>query len=257
VHPMRHTLAVAVLVATAAGCGGASGAKKPEPRSPEIQAATKVQTAQAYVRAGRFPEALRLIDEAMALQPSNAGITNYKGQILFFLGRDAEAETLFRRTLELDPYLADAHNNLGALYDRMGRREEAEQEFRKALAERAYPTPEKAHLNLGLLYAAQGRDAEALVELRRAVEINPRYYQGHFELASLLDRQGKLDEAAREYEVAAPDYRTRGDYHYRLGFAYFRLRNYARAQEHLRRAIDVAPGSESAAKADELLKVMP
>ena len=91
---------------------------------------------------------------------------------------------------------------------------------------------------------------------RRAVEIDPKYYAAHFQLASLLDRTNRLDEAASEYEVAAPGFRSSGDYHYRLGFVYFRLGRKDRARDSLRRAIDVAPGSRSAAKAGDLLKAL-
>jgi Tfp pilus assembly protein PilF len=256
---MRRRLTIAAVLAgslaiPAAGCGASE--RKPPKQEPQVEAATKARTAQAYAAAGRYQEALELLRQAQALQPQNAGIANYEGQLLFLTGRHAEAEAAYRRALSLDPYLADAHNNLGALFDRMGRKDEAEAEYRKALSQPGYPTPEKVHLNLGLLYASQGRNDQALAELRRAVEIAPKYYQAQFELASLLDAMGRLDEAARLYEVAAPDYRNRGDYQYRLGFVYFRLGDRVKAAEHLRRAIDVAPGSESAARADDLLKVM-
>jgi Tfp pilus assembly protein PilF len=242
-------VAAALLVA----CGG--GHRDPK-KDPQVEAANKVRTAQSYVSAGRHAEAVDLLRQAQALQPKNAGIANFEGQVLFLAGRFPEAETALRRALQLDPYLADAHNNLGALYDRTGRKDDAEAEFRAALAQPGYPTPEKVHLNLGLLYRSQNRSDEALRELRQAVEIAPKYYQAQFELASLLDSTGKLDEAARLYEVAAPEYRGRGDYQFRVGLVYFRLGDRVKAAEHLRRAVDLAPGSESAAKADELLKMM-
>jgi tetratricopeptide (TPR) repeat protein len=112
------------------------------------------------------------------------------------------------------------------------------------------------YLNLGLLYAGQGRDEEAIDALRRALELNPKYYKAHYELASLLDRNGNLREAAREYEVASPDYLQAAEYHYRLGWVYFRLDNKDKARESLQRAITLGPGSFSAAKADELLQMM-
>ena len=168
----------------------------------------------------------------------------------------AEAEAAFRKALELDPFLGDAHNNLGALYDRMGRQDEAEREFRLAADDPAYPTPEKALLNLGLLYASQGRDEEAIRVLRKAVEIDRKYYRAHYELASLLDKGGSIEEAVREYVVAAPDYQASGEYHYRVGFAYFRLGERAKARESLLRAIEVSPGSEAAARSDEVLKLL-
>jgi type IV pilus assembly protein PilF len=176
--------------------------------------------------------------------------------MLFQVGRNADAADAFRRALELDPYLTDAHNFLGVVYTEMGRPEEAEEQFRVALDDPAYPTPENIYLNLALAYAAQGRDDEAIGQLRTAVEINPRFYKAHFELASLLDRVGKIDEAAREYEVARPDYRNVGEFYYRLGFVYFRLGDQSKARENLERAMEVAPGSNSAAQANDLLEMM-
>ena len=47
-----------------------------------------------------------------------------------------------------------------------------------------------------------------------------------------------------------------GEYWYRRGFAYYRLGETDRSRESLLRVRAVAPGSESAARADELLSVM-
>ena len=234
------------------GCGGG---KKPERRDPATEAMTHYRMAQSLLSSGRIQESIVEVERATALAPSNAEIDNFHGQVLLLAGRYPQAEVAFGRALRNDPYLTDVHNNLGVLYHRMGKKAEAEEQYRSALADPSYPTPEKVRLNLGLLYTSEGRDDEAIRELRSAVEIDPKYYRAHYELAGRLDAVGKLEEAVREYEVAAPDYKMSGEYHYRLGFAYMRLGNAPKAQEHLRKVLDVAPGSENAARADELLKV--
>jgi type IV pilus biogenesis/stability protein PilW len=246
----------AALVLGAAILSACGGTQKEPKKDPVTDAASKIRVAEAYLRVGRYQDALDTVNQAIALQPQNGGLRNFLGQSYFLAGRFDQAEAAFRKALELDPYLSDAHNNLGALYDRTGRKEQAEKEFQKALADPGYATPEKAHLNLGRLYASQGRQDDALRSMRRAVEINPRFSQGHFELASHLDQIGKLEEAVREYEVAAPDYRGTGDFQYRLGFAYFRLGDREKAKEHLARVLEVSPGSDNAAKAGELLKMI-
>ncbi len=245
--------AVLVLAWVLVGCAARTAAPK---KDPEVETANKIRMAQAYLQAGRTREALDVLDQAVRAEPNNAGLRNFYGQVCFMTGRNEAAESALRTALVLDPDLADAHNNLGALYDRMGRKDEADREYHAALASPAYPTPEKVRLNLGLLYSSQGRDEEAIHEYRKAVELSPKYYQAHFELAALLDRTGRLDEAVREYEVAAPGYSSSGDYFYRLGFGYFRIGDRSRAREKLTRAIEISPGSEAAAKSDELLKVL-
>jgi Tfp pilus assembly protein PilF len=252
VLPATLALAAGALIVSAA-CGGN---KKPL-QSPTLEAGKQIRLADSYYRAGRVSEALDIIDKAVVQDPKNASLRNFAGQLSFFAGRHEEAEKNFREALKIDAYMTDARNNLGALYDATGRKAEAEQEFKKALADAAYPTLEKVHLNLGLLYESQGRSDEAMASFRRAVEINPKFWRGHYELASALDKAGKLDEALREYEVASPDYKSNGEYHYRLGLAYMKDQQAGKAREHLSRCQELAPGSENASRALDLLKMLP
>jgi len=244
-----------VLAAGWIGCGG--GKEKPAEPDPAMELSTKVRMAQAYMKGGRINQAIEALNEALEMEPDNANLRNFRGQALLYGGRYEQAELDFRLALEIDPYLTDVHNNLGTLFAQTGRETEAEAEYRKALDDPGYPTPEKVYLNLGMLYASQGRDDEAITQTRRACEINRDYYQAHYELAGLLEKKGNFEEAAREYEVAEPRYRASGEYHLRLGYVHFRLGNNAVARQHLTKVIDVSPGSESAAEADKLIKMLP
>jgi Tfp pilus assembly protein PilF len=232
-----------------------AGSKTP-PADITVEINSKVRLAQGYLRSGRTAQARVAMEEAIKLDPKNAGLYNFYGQILFVSGRYEDAEVALDRALELDPYLSDAHNNRGALYAETGRPAKAEQDYLAALKDRSYPTPQKVYFNLGTLYASQERYLEALENLRHAVEIDRDYYQAHFELAGVLDNQGSLEEAASEYEVALPGYRTSGEYHYRIGFVYFRLGNHSKATQELNRVLDLAPGTESAVRASEILKLI-
>jgi type IV pilus biogenesis/stability protein PilW len=248
-------LVLGVLIGVASGCGAAKAT--PKPKDPASITANNIRLAESYFRAGKINEALSVLDKAVSEQPNNAGLRNYYGQLSFLAGRNSEAEAAFTKALELDPHLTDARNNLGALYDATGRKNEAEQQFLKVLSDSAYGSPEKAHLNLGILYSSSGRQPEAIEHLRKAVEINPKFYRGHYELASVLDKAGHLEEAAREYEVAAPEYRENGEYQYRIGLAYMKLDQAEKAREHFSLCQELSPGSESASKAFDLMKMLP
>jgi type IV pilus assembly protein PilF len=252
-----QVIASIVTVCVTVGCAGSKKPEQTETLNPAaVEAARQVRFAEAYLQAGRINEAFDAMEKAVRAQPDRASVWNLRGQVCLIAGRYPEAEESLKKALALDPHLTDVHNNLGALYDRIGRKDEAERELKLALMDVTYPTPEKAWLNLGLLYASQGRNDEAIRALRKAVESRPKYYQAHYELASMLDKTGRLEEAVREFEVAGPAYQGNADYHYRLGFGYFRLGDKAKAQEHLRRVIELTPGSENSVKADELLKAM-
>lgn len=250
----RTCLAVLALacLALAAGCGGKKDIKLPQEQSPQV----KERMAHSMMKAGRVGDALRLIGEAVEADPENPQMHDSQGRILVQAGRFAQAEPSFRKVLELDPYHTDAHNFLGVIYNELGRKAEAEEHYGLALADPAYPSREKVCLNLGLLYSSQGRDGEAIDSFRRAVEIDPKYYRGHYELASILDRTGKTEEAVAEYEVARPGFADMPEYHYRLGLAYYSLGDHERARDALNRVISLAPGSNHAVQANELLKII-
>jgi Flp pilus assembly protein TadD len=255
-RPFRDPFIVCALILAGAS-SAACGAPKTKAKDPASETATNIRLAESYYRAGRVSEALGILQKAAEAAPDNAPLRNYYGQLCFLSGRNADAEKAFERALEIDPYLSDARNNLGALYDATGRKTEAEREYRKVLEDSTYPSPDKVYLNLGLLYGSQGRQEESIAALRKAVEINPKFWRAHYELASTLDSGGQLEEAAREYEVAAPDFKGSGEYHYRLGLVYMKLGQSAPAREHLQRCGDLSPGSENAAKAFDLLKMIP
>lgn len=249
-------LAVAATVAAVvvlAGCGGAAAGAKTAKPADTLDTQGRIRMAGSLYQNGRPAEALETLEEAIRKDPDNAAARSFYGQLLLLSNRLTEAEQALQEALEADPHFTDAHNNLGAVYDRMDRADDAEREYRRALEDRTYPTPEKVHLNLGLLYDRQGRQDEAERELRRAVGINPKFYQGHFELATLLERNGELEEAVRLYEVAAPGYRATADYHYRIGATYMKLGDKIKAREHLARVQEISPGSETSEKAIELL----
>ncbi len=254
--PRRRLLSALVTLGltTLVACGGGQGKQTADPT--HLDARTRARQAESYLTAGRISDALDAADEAIAEEPGEARWQHLRGSILFRAGRFPEALPAFEKALALDPYLTDAHNFIGSIYTEQRKWTEAEAQFRKALSDPAYPTPELVYLNMAVLFAAQGRDEDAVAELRKSVQLNPQFYQAHFELASTLDRLGKYPEAASEYEVASPQYRQSGDFYYRLGLVYFRLGDAVKARQNLRRAIDVSPGSESAAKSEELLQMI-
>jgi tetratricopeptide (TPR) repeat protein len=216
----------------------------------------KVRWADSMIQQGRVKDALESMDSAIASDPEDLRLRHHRGLILFQAGMYTEARDQFLAVLDVDPRFTDARNFLGVVYVELGEKGLAEEQFKEALADPAFPTPELTYLNLGLLYASQGRSDEAIEAFRTAVEINPRYYKGHYELASVLDSKGDFGGAAREYEVARPGYERNGDFFYRLGLAYFRLGRTQEAKDTLTRVQDVAPGSRSAAQADELLELI-
>jgi Tfp pilus assembly protein PilF len=248
----RNVILIAALL-TAVGCGGG---KSPQQAPIEHDKIHYVRMAESQFNAGRVSEALATLSEAIERFPDDATLHHRHGLFCLRAARYEQAIAPFERSLELDPYLTDSRNNLGIIYVELGDYAKAESEFQRVLEDPAYPTPHLTELNLGLLYSEQGRHEEAVQHLRRSVGIDPKFFKAHFHLASVLDQIGQLVEAAREYEVAEPAFSNDGEYWYRRGFTYYRLGETDKARESLLRVRTIAPGSESAARADQLLGVL-
>ncbi len=124
---------------------------------------------------GRHPEAEEHFRRAATLQPDRAASRNALGVALATQGRDREAEAEFQEAARLSPRLVDAQSNLGVLYARQRRFEEAITALRRALA------------------LDGGRDG-VRVDLGRALRSR----------AIELAREGRLDEAAKRWQEAAP-----------------------------------------------------
>jgi Tfp pilus assembly protein PilF len=251
----KRTVAVAALVLIAvASCGPSKPKASSEPKV--LTTAEKVRMADSYRSAGRMNDALVLLDEVVTDNDDDPHLHTVYGEYLFLAGRYPVAEQHLILALELDPYLTDARNWLGVALAEQERYDEARVQYERALEDPAYPSPQLIYLNLGMLYRAQGLDQEGIQQLRRAVQIDPRFFKAHYELALGLEAVGKFDEALDELVVAEPAYRTDGTYWYRRGFLEFRLQRAIQALDSLRRCLDVSPGSPAAAQARELMEVI-
>ena len=233
------------------GCGGS--AKR---SSTESAVQGKILFAERLIQAGSYPEAQRMLADAQRLDPDNPQVHYYQGVVSFSIGDLDAAEKALNESIRYNKRNPDAHNVLGLVYKQRGEYTRAMAEYQTAIDDPTYGAKESVYLNMGLCLDEMGKTEEAISKLRTAVELNPKYYPAHYELAKLLDRQDQTREAIEEYEVAAPQYNSDPTWHYRIGLAYFRDRNIERAREHLTKVITGLPGSEKAVKAREYLDLM-
>ncbi|MCL5022890.1 MAG: tetratricopeptide repeat protein [Nitrospirae bacterium] len=64
------------------------------------------------------------------------------------------------------------------------------------------PDANMIHYNLGNYYAKEGRLAEAAKEYQIAISLNPNYDRSHNNLGNIYKAYGRIDEAVAEYEAA-------------------------------------------------------
>jgi type IV pilus biogenesis/stability protein PilW len=197
------------------------------------------------LRAGRWQEALREFEEALAADDGLAEAHLGRGIVLdASFGRRDEAEREYRRSIALKPDLSEAHNNLGQLLARRGKLEEAVQSFDAALSNMYYREPYSARLNKGLALGQLGRRDEALAELRSCLAVNPRYCACHKALGALQLEAGKAREALAAFQRYAQICEQEPDAHYQVGLAQLRLGEAEGARKAFERCEELAPASD-------------
>lgn len=125
-----------------------------------------------HAEQGRWNEAIREYDLAIALKPDD-GVTLYgKGLALVNLRRPEEALPYLRQALERIPKSWHAHLTLGLALDALGKAPEAEAQMRAAMfLNPTHPVPLRT---LGKFLTAQGRVEEGKFFLAQASRATPR-----------------------------------------------------------------------------------
>jgi len=123
---------------------------------------------------GRWEQALKHYDDAIAADPHLASAHNNRGNALAALGLDVEAKAAFKEALKLRSSFPEANNNLGKAFFEAGQFEQAASYFKTAVAnKRNYA---EAYLNLALLFLLKGDwlNGTALYEWRwKTTGMNP------------------------------------------------------------------------------------
>jgi tetratricopeptide (TPR) repeat protein len=138
----------------------------------------RLNLSAAYSGAGKNDEALRVLNDAAAIDPGNDRIYYNRALLLYELGRAADAETDFRKAIGLHSSITGVYYNYGLLLQQDGRRKEAEEVLLKGYA----LAPDAANINYALAYlylsTGRGEKARRHAELLRNTDpANPQYQQ--------------------------------------------------------------------------------
>jgi tetratricopeptide (TPR) repeat protein len=122
----------------------------------------------------------------------------------FYWANDVALST---HVVEVNPRSYLAHVTLGNVAGATERYDEAMAHFRAA--QPLAPPTQDVRFNMAQLLLRQGRDEEAVRMLREAVADHPNLVVAHFNLANALMQQNRFTEAIQWYESALqiqPDY---------------------------------------------------
>lgn len=165
-------------------------------------------------------------------------------------GRLQEAETLYRQVLEMDPDNSEALHLMGVLASSVGDSERAIQLLEKSIF--INPTDPIYHTNLASILLKQGRTEQAIRHFHEALKLNKNYPEAHFGMAKALqDRNGlqgrnDLETAVRHYQTVLQLKPAHYQARLHLGNALHSLSRTEEAIEQYRETLRYAPNFPTA-----------
>jgi len=164
------TVPITVVQATDAPAAPAQPAASAPPPGVSLDAVTKFDQARAAFLEGRYTDALKLTDEAVALMPRDAVLHEFRSLVLFALGRYAESAAAIHAVLDVGPgwdwkTMSGLYPNVDVFTKQL-----------RALEAARDKDPKAADLGFlaGYHYLTLGHPDNALKMFQRAVELQPK-----------------------------------------------------------------------------------
>ena len=199
--------------------------------------------------------------KAAAVEMFEAAILNNPGFITPYLTlarfHTSEAETgkavdLYLALIKNRPDQASPHSLLGTLYETQEKYDLAEAHYKKALDIDAAYIP--AVNNLAFLYAERNK------ELNKALELARQAKDRVGKIPAVMDTLGWVyykkelyDSAAGEFESCVEKDPENPIFRYHLGLAYNKLGKYGKAEENLKKALELQKDFKGAGEAQKVL----
>src|SRR5262249_6525355 len=171
-------------------------------RDPRAEAYYDFAAAQLHVQAGRFKEAIPLIQEAIKRDPNSAFLWTQLAQWLIRVEQPAEALTAAQKAVQLAPDDPGPHLTLAELLRAQKNFAAAEAELEKVIE--LSPNNEDAYLTLARYQVEQKAYDRARAVLLRLAERQPRLAQAQFLLGRLAIETENWDEAIPRLPPALP-----------------------------------------------------
>ena len=234
IAPSGHTVrfcAVAVLSAFTFACGGGQSQVEdpsddtqllqPDEEGEQAPSSEAVKQASDLIKAEKFAEAAKLLDEETKANPEDAQAAFFYGVALEGVGSTSDAVTWYKKAIELQPKLLEATHNLSALLL-------DQEDFEGALAvveEALKIAPEEPGLLANKALALDLlQKPEAVAAYEKYLKAKPDDQNNRFNYAVVLAMNERVDDAKKELAaIKTNDEQLIGD----IGALYMKLKDAA------------------------------
>ncbi|TVS13183.1 MAG: type IV pilus biogenesis/stability protein PilW [Wenzhouxiangella sp.] len=153
--------------------------------SPVRAAEVNTRLGLGYLERGQMQIAMEKLETALRHDPQHTPAHLALALIHERLGNMRSAERHYRQASRLAPNEGATQNAYAVFLCRQGDFDTAQAHFERAFADPFYDTPEVAYTNAGTCARRNGRLDQAEELLREAIELNPDYSDGLFQLSEL------------------------------------------------------------------------
>lgn len=188
----------------------------------------------------RQPEAVRVLEQAVKLDPKNTAAQQNLGNVLLDLNDGVRAEAVFTRLVRLDPRNSEYQRQLGRSFSKQGKIEPALLRFRQAVSLKRDNL--EAWLDLVGTFTEESRIEEAEEALDKGLVANPGAQRLVEAKAMMMRRFGQLRRAETFLEGLLPENPNAAWLHHQIGILvadWDRLR----ANRHLEQAVALDPAN--------------
>ena len=190
--------------------------------------------ASTYCKLSQFAEARTTLVQAINIEPKNPVLFCELGDIYVQSGRSDEAISRYEKALSLKPDYAEAYFGLGCSYNKLGQPDNEIKSYLKALEIK--PDMISAILNLANAYFAKS-DYDAAIEYYiKGIKVAPADARFYYNLGAAYANKGSLEQAYSAYSKAAELDPKMAEAHLGLAIVSYHLKNYDKAEKHLRTA---------------------
>ena len=214
--------------------------------------AALLRDATAYVVAGQFPAAIRILEQLRRDKPNDLVLMAHLGQVYVAAGREADGVPLLEHAIAGEPDRFEAHVDLATAYMHQGDLAKA-----RATAERAVslnPSYGPAHETLGLILWRGGDPRAAIAAFDGAIERDPRNARAMVWLAMVYTNLDRTSDALAAFRRAARTDPTSVDAWIGIANAEMNRHDLDAAAEALKNAQRVQPDRPAVKKTAERLQ---
>ena len=192
---------------------------------------------------GRSKEAIEILQLLASQTPGDVGLHARLGHLLTQEGDFARAEAAYRRALEIEPDSGELRRRLADVLDANGRSKEAIEILQLLAAQAPRDGELQARLGHVLIRSGDLDRAEAVLRVATALDAAPIGAQ--CDLADVVAAKGRPEAAIDMLKALAAQGIRDAQLHARLGLLLQRCGDLNRAEDALRRAIELDPGNPS------------